>query len=189
MAKISRLTRTQVSPETGEIYDRYMRQRGNVPNMFRTVAHRPEIFQTMIAHFEAILNTGTLSTKLKELVIVRTSQINHCSYCLASHTKICAKLGWTEDQLANLADYESRNDFSPAEKLALRLAEQMTRNERPLSDEEFAALRAHYSEGEIVELMTACGLFNYFNRFNNLLDMESTRTEPAPAESNQVAVP
>ena len=85
MPRLSRLSRKQVSESTGEIYDRYMRQRGNVPNMFRTIAHRPEILATMIAHFEAILNTGTLPTRLKELVIVRTSQLNACEYCLASH--------------------------------------------------------------------------------------------------------
>lgn len=176
MPKISRLGRNQVTAETGEIYDRYTRQRGSVPNMFRTVAHRPEIFQTMIAHFEAILNTGTLTTKLKELVIIRTSQLNHCDYCLASHSRIGVKLGWTQDQLDHLAEYQTRADFTPAEKAALQLAEQMTQNERPLSDDELAELCTHYSEGEIVELMAAIGLFNYFNRFNNLLDMEPTNS-------------
>lgn len=63
--RISRLERDQVTAETGVIYDRYLQQRGNVPNMFRTVAHRPEIFQTMIAHFEAVLHTGTLPLKLR----------------------------------------------------------------------------------------------------------------------------
>ena len=76
MTRISRLGRRDVNEVVGEIYDRYVRQRGNVPNMFRTVAHRPEILQTMIAHMEAVLNTGTLPPSLKELVIVRTSQIN-----------------------------------------------------------------------------------------------------------------
>ncbi len=174
MPKISRLERDQVPPETGAIYDRYMQQRGNVPNMFRTVAHRAEIFQTMIAHFEAILNTGTLSTKLKELVIIRTSQLNHCSYCLASHARIGLRLGWSEEQIEHLAEYAGRTDFTAAEKAALWLAEVMTRNERPLTNAEMARLREHYSEGEIIELLAAIGLFNYFNRFNNLLDMEST---------------
>ncbi len=179
MSRISHISRNDAPPQVLEIYDRYMRQRGNVPNMFRTVAHRPEIFETMIAHFEAILNTGTLSTKLKELAIVRTSQLNHCEYCLASHTRICKKLGWSGDQLEHLADYEIRSDFTAAEKAALRLVEQMTANERPLSDEEFQGLRQHYSEGEIIELMAAIGLFNYFNRFNNLLEMELTTTPVA----------
>lgn len=174
--KISRLTREEVTAETGEIYDRYMQQRGNVPNMFRTVAHRPEIFQTMIAHFEAVLNTGTLPLKLKELVIVRTSQLNRCSYCLASHSRICRKLGWADEQLVNLADFATRDDFTPAEKTALQLAEWMTRNEGPLTEEQWQEVRDVYSEGEVVELMAAIGLFNYFNRFNNLLDMEATAT-------------
>ena len=172
--RISRLDRDQVKAETGAIYDRYLQQRGNVPNMFRTVAHRPEIFQTMIAHFEAVLHTGTLPLKLKELAIVRTSQLNQCSYCLASHSRICKKLGWSEDQLVNLADYAERTDFTHQEKVALQLAEWMTRNEGPLSDEQWQQVRDVYSEGEIVELMAAIGLFNYFNRFNNLLDMEPT---------------
>jgi uncharacterized peroxidase-related enzyme len=180
MPRISRLSRTEVSSHSGEIYDRYIQQRGNVPNMFRTVAHRPQIFETMIAHFEAVLNTGTLPLKLKELVIVRTSQLNSCEYCLASHSRICRKLGWNEDQLVHLEDYSKRDDFTVAEKVALRLAELMTRNVRPLTDEEWLEIREFYSEGEVVELMSAIGLFNYFNRFNNLLDMETT--SPAAAQ-------
>lgn len=173
--RIPRLGRDAVSPETSAIYDRYMQQRGNVPNMFRTVAHRPEIFQTMIAHFEAVLQTGTLPLKLKELAIVRTSQLNHCEYCLSSHTRICKKLGWNDDQLTNLENYALRDDFTLREKTALRLAELMTRNERPFTDAEWQEMRDVFSEGEVVELMCAIGLFNYFNRFNNLLDMESTQ--------------
>ncbi len=172
--KISRLDRNQVTAETGEIYDRYMQQRGNVPNMFRTVAHRPEILQTMIAHFEAILHTGTLPLKLKELAIVRTSQLNRCDYCLASHSRICKKLGWNDDQLIHLADYADRTDFTHQEKVALQLAEWMTRNEGPLTEEQWEQVRDVFSEGEVVELMAAIGLFNYFNRFNNLLEMEPT---------------
>ena len=80
MPRIVRLEKDQVDPECAKIYDVYMQERGNVPNMFRTAAHRPEIFRTMIAHFRAVMNTGTLPAKLKELVIVRTSQINRCEY-------------------------------------------------------------------------------------------------------------
>ncbi|HET7205915.1 MAG TPA: carboxymuconolactone decarboxylase family protein [Terriglobales bacterium] len=78
--RISRLDRSEVDTSTAEIYDAYMKERGNVPSMFRTVAHRPEILRTMIAHFRAVMSTGAVSAKLKELVIVRTSQINRCEY-------------------------------------------------------------------------------------------------------------
>ena len=175
MARISRLDRSEVTPEMAVLYDKAFQQRGNVPNMFRVMAHRPEIFATMQAHFAAVLNTGTVPTKLKELIIVRTSQVNDTPYCLASHMILAKGLGWSEDQLNHLAEWSEREDFTAAEKAALRLAETVTRNPHAVSDDQFAELRSLYSEGEIVELLCAIGLFNYFNRFNNALKMEPTK--------------
>jgi alkylhydroperoxidase family enzyme len=77
--------------------------------------------------------------------------------------------------LAHLEDWPQREDFTAAEKAALRLAETVTRDAHSLSDEQFSELRGFYSEGEIVELLCAIGLFNYFNRFNNALQMEATK--------------
>jgi uncharacterized peroxidase-related enzyme len=187
MSRISRLDRSEVTPDLAALFDKVFAQRGNVPNMFRVMAHRPEIFATMQAHFGAVLNTGTVSTKLKELIIVRTSQVNQTPYCLASHTILAKSLGWSDDQLAHLSEWSRRDDFTPAEKAAIRLAETVTRDAHAVTDEEFAELRSFYSEGEIVELLCAIGLFNYFNRFNNALKMEPTKPGEggctAPAES------
>lgn len=190
MSRISRLDRSKVTPDLQTLFDKVFAQRGNVPNMFRVMAHRPEIFATMQAHFGAVLNTGTVSTRLKELIIVRTSQVNDTPYCLASHTILARNLGWTDDQLAHLADWPNRTDFSPAEKAALRLAETVTRDAHDVTDEQFAELQSFYSEGEIVELLCAIGLFNYFNRFNNALHMEPTKSGEggcAPLEAPEVA--
>jgi alkylhydroperoxidase family enzyme len=78
--RIRALNRSEVDEQSQGIFDHYLKARGNVPNMFRTFAHRPEILRTMIAHFRAVMETGTVPAKLKELVIVRTSQINRCEY-------------------------------------------------------------------------------------------------------------
>jgi len=78
--RIPRLDKSEVDAQTGEIFDQLEQERGKVPNMFRTVAHRPEILRTLFAHWRAVLRTGTVPLKLKELVIVRTSQINRCDY-------------------------------------------------------------------------------------------------------------
>ena len=185
MSRISKLNRSEVTPDLATLFDKVFAQRGNVPNMFRVMAHRPEIFATMQAHFGAVLNTGTVSTKLKELIIVRTSQVNDTPYCLASHTILARGLGWTDDQLQNLAAWQQREDFTSAEKAALRLAETVTRDAHAVTDEQFAELRTYYSEGEIVELLCAIGLFNYFNRFNNALKMEPTK----PGEGGVAAHP
>jgi len=83
--------------------------------------------------------------------------------------------GWTEDQIEHLAEFESRPEFSPAEKAALRFAERLTLDSNHVDDESFAELRRYFDEGEIIELSAAIGLFNYFNRFNNALKMEPTK--------------
>ena len=83
--------------------------------------------------------------------------------------------GWTDDQIDNLADFEQRTDFSDKEKVALRLAERVTHDAHTVDNEFWQELRRHFDEGEVVELLAAIGLFNYFNRFNDALEMEPTK--------------
>ena len=67
----------------------------------------------------------------------------------------------------------------------------MTRDANALSDEQFEELRTFFSEGEIVELLCAIGLFNYFNRFNDALRMEPTKPGEggrAPAVQQEAGV-
>ena len=91
------------------------------------------------------------------------------------------RLGWSEDQIQNLGDFEKRTDFTPAEKAALRLAEIETLRPHDFSDDMWNDLRQHFDEGEIVELTAAIGLFNYFNRANDVLKMDPTKPgEGAP---------
>ncbi len=75
----------------------------------------------------------------------------------------------------DLANADQRTDFTPKEKIALRVAERLTRDQHSLDDALFAELRQQYDEAAVVELIAAIGLFNYFNLFNNALKMEPTK--------------
>lgn len=83
--------------------------------------------------------------------------------------------GWSDDLLQNLASFEDRTVLTAKEKAALRLAEKETLDPRGVDEAQWAELREHFDEGEIVELLAAIGLFNYFNRFNDVLHMEPTK--------------
>ena len=80
MSRLNRLSRSEVSDDVREIYERVGAQRGNVPNMFRVYAHRPQILKTMMAHLDAVTNTGTVPVRTKELVATLVSRLNHCEY-------------------------------------------------------------------------------------------------------------
>ncbi len=80
MARIRPLEPDEVGPETSALFESFRQERGAIPNMFRTLALRPEIAVTAAAHMRAILSTGTVETRLKEMLAVRVSQINDCAY-------------------------------------------------------------------------------------------------------------
>jgi alkylhydroperoxidase family enzyme len=80
MARLTKLTKDQVTPEVRAKFTEIGQQRGNVPNMFRVYAHRPEILKTMMAHLHAVTNSGTVPVRTKELVATLVSRINGCEY-------------------------------------------------------------------------------------------------------------
>lgn len=80
MARLTKLTKDEVTPEIRARFTEIGRQRGNVPNMFRVYAHRPEILQTMLAHMHAVTNSGTVPVRTKELVATLVSRLNDCEY-------------------------------------------------------------------------------------------------------------
>ena len=77
--------------------------------------------------------------------------------------------------LDELWDYARNPKFTDAERAALDAAVAMTREPRGLPDSVWDGLRKHYDDGQIVEIVCAIGLFNYFNRVNNALQTEVTK--------------
>ena len=69
-----------VGPEVRAIFETYLRERGNIPNMFRTVGARPRHLVTLIEHFRTVMSEGTVPPLLKELLSVRVSHTNQCRY-------------------------------------------------------------------------------------------------------------
>jgi alkylhydroperoxidase family enzyme len=80
MPRLTRLDKTQVRDDVRELYTNVGAQRGNVPNMFRVYAHRPEILKTMVAHMQAVTNSGTVAVRTKELIATLVSRLNRCEY-------------------------------------------------------------------------------------------------------------
>jgi alkylhydroperoxidase family enzyme len=78
--RVPRLAPDDVEGPTRAIFDAFVQQRGNVPNLFRVAAHRPPIVQTLHAHMQAVMGPGEVSVLLKELLSVRVSLINDCEY-------------------------------------------------------------------------------------------------------------
>jgi len=79
--------------------------------------------------------------------------------------------------LDELWDYARSERFTKAERAALAAAVAMTREPRAIPDAVWDDLRAHFEDGQIVEIVCTIGLFNYFNRVNNALRIEITKSQ------------
>jgi len=87
---------------------------------------------------------------------------------------LARRFGATDAELAAL-EKGDLSVFGPRERAALQFAEKLTLDSNHVGDEAFAELRRHFDEGETVEIAAVAGIFNYFNRFNNALQIEPTK--------------
>lgn len=78
--RVPRLDTSEVGNETRAMFERFQKARGNVPNLFRVLAHREPVGETLAAHMTAVMGPGTVPVLLKELLSVRVSLINNCEY-------------------------------------------------------------------------------------------------------------
>ncbi|MBD9399459.1 MULTISPECIES: carboxymuconolactone decarboxylase family protein [unclassified Pseudomonas] len=124
----------------------------------------PDIYKGLLATKKA-LAASSLGLPLIELVNLRISQINGCSFCLEMHAKALRDGGTPAAKLDSLAGWRISAHFSDAERAALAWAESLTdiaHTHAP--DDVFEPLKAHFTDVQISDLTYAVALMNAFNR-------------------------
>jgi AhpD family alkylhydroperoxidase len=126
----------------------------------------PKPFQLLVQLSHSV-REGRLGKRLVDLVYLRVSQINGCAYCIDMHWADLIKLDVEPRHLNAVAGWREAPFFSERERAALQWAEIVTAiPQRDPSDADFAALQAHFDEGEIAELGFAISAINGWNRLN-----------------------
>ena len=115
----------------------------------------------------ATLQKSGLPKELVDLAYLRVSQINGCAFCIDMHTSDLIKSGLAVSKLVLVPVWHDAGGvFSARERAALAWAEAVTRvAETGVSDAEYAAAKAEFSDKELADLTYAIGLMNAFNRF------------------------
>jgi AhpD family alkylhydroperoxidase len=178
LARVRLLEREEAAPEAAALYDALVAQRGVVPNMFKALAHRPEVAQGVAGFLKPLLSDGALSGWYKELVAVRVSIWHESEYAIRAHSISARKKGASDEQIAGMLNFEE-GAYSEKEKLGFRLADLLHRGPRAVDDEFHAKLQAAFSEGEIVELFLTAAAFEMFPRFVDGLRLPVTQIPAA----------
>lgn len=141
------------TPELKDFYERVSRasQGLGVLNVFKTMAHSPELMQSWWSMMALLFSQLKLDPRLRELAILRLFKLRRSPYGYAHHVRIGKQVGVTDEQLAQMDSYATSDAFSGLDKRVLEYTDAVT-NLEERSRDLAAGLREHLSEQEVVEL-------------------------------------
>jgi uncharacterized peroxidase-related enzyme len=177
MSRVKPLERKSV-PELEPVLGQTEKRMGFLPNSQLIMAYKPKLLQGFAALAAGVQDPANkTSRQLRALVGHMASRSAGCMYCIA-HTGDGAHHADVEDRkLQAIWQYETSPLFSEAERAALRFAQGAAQVPNAVTDADFAALRKHFSDEEIVELVGVIAFFGFLNRWNDTL---ATELEPVP---------
>ena len=146
---------------------------GFVPNVFLTLAHRPDEFRAFVAYHDALMEKeGGITKAEREMIVVATSGANGCPYCVVAHgaiLRIRARNPLISDQVAT--NYR-KADISPRQKAMLDFAFKVALKSAEVGDDDFAELRSHgFSDEDIWDIGAITAFFALSNRMANMISM------------------
>ena len=154
---------------------------GFVPNSQRIMAHKPELVSAYNELGKAVMlqTDQSIPGDLKYMIANASSLAAGCQYCQA-HTGGASNLrGVDGEKVASIFEFETSDLFSEAEKSALRFAQAASAVPNMATDEDFEDLRKHFTEYQIVEIVSVVSMFGFLNRWNDTL---ATPLEDEPIE-------
>jgi uncharacterized peroxidase-related enzyme len=146
---------------------------GFIPNVFLTLAFRPDEFRAFFAYHDALMEKdGGLSKAEREMIVVATSAANQCQYCVIAHgaiLRIRAKNPLLADQIA--VNYR-KADITPRQRAMLDFAMKVSQEAQLVSEADFAALAAHgLSDDDVWDIAAISAFFALSNRMANVTAM------------------
>lgn len=206
MAHIAPADRS-AEPDLAGVFAAVENSMGFLPNSMLTMAHMPQLpmafmmltsvvfgadLKTLMAAFaDSVPHQGeaeaNLPPSLVQLIAFAGSVASGCRYCQAHTSHSAHRLGESEDKLAHVLEYETHPEFSAAERavVALALAAGRVPNEAEASH--FDALKAHFSDRQIVQIVAVIAMFGFLNRWNDTMATE-LETSPVTFAERALAV-
>lgn len=146
---------------------------GFIPNVFLVLAHRPDEFRAFFAYHDALMDKpGNLTKAEREMIVVATSNLNQCQYCVIAHgaiLRIRAKDPLIADQVA--VNYR-KADITDRQKAMLDFAVRVSTEAYKVSESDFATLKSHgFTEEDIWDIAAISAFFGLSNRLANVTSM------------------
>ncbi len=166
--KIELLEKEHVAESVRPIFEGMEKKAGRVINMYKVMAHKPNVLAPFLEFYKQVWAPGALDPKIKELAYLRTSIMNGCTYCSRAHTASAKKRGVTDEQVQALKEPggSNRDIFTEEERAAIQFAEQLTAWPAAIQPADLETLGKFFNIEQIEELVLTIATANLTNRFN-----------------------
>ena len=148
---------------------------GFVPNVFLTLARRPDEFRAFFAYHDALMlkESPALNKAEREMIVVATSGANDCLYCVVAHGAILRVYTKNPRIADQVAINHRKAEITPKQRAMLDFALKVCLHSNAIDDADFAALRAHgFSDDDIWDIGAISAFFGLSNRLANLSSMQ-----------------
>ena len=145
---------------------------GFTPNDALAMARRPEMLRGVTAMVMGVYGPGEVEPELKRLVGYIASTAAGCVYCQQHTAHGAIARGVEAEKLRAAWEYETSELFTAPERAAMRVAHLGSLTPSQVSDADFAALRAHFTDGQVVEIVGVISMFGFLNRWNAVMATE-----------------
>ena len=173
---ISRFPVPELKELPEDIRDRILavqEKTGFVPNVFLVLAHRPDEFRAFIAYHDALMEKeGGLTKGEREMIVVTTSGLNQCIYCVVAHGAILRIREKNPLLAEQLATNYRKADITPRQKVMLDFAVKVSLSSYEVSNSDIEEMRQHgFSMEDIWDIGAISALFSLSNRMADLTSM------------------
>ncbi len=171
MARVRDVAIDEVPAEAQPVYQRFADEYGPFLNQVKVFAHRPIALRHIMGMLLEMADEPILDKRHLEIAIVTVSALNRCDYCVAHHGPRLLDFGLSSETIEKILQ-EDCPGLTPLDLLVRDYAAQITRDHNRVRDSQFDALRAHFSEAQMVELTLRITLCTFFNKFNDVMQLE-----------------
>lgn len=140
-------------------------------NRLKINTAEPAGYRAMIALEKYIESTG-LTTRHKDLIKIRASQINGCAFCVDMHTADARKAGETERRIYNISVWHESPFFDEQERAILALTEEVTLITGRVSDETYKKAAELFDEKYLSQVIMAIITINAWNRIGVTTELQ-----------------
>ena len=169
MSRLAEIREQDATGKAAEIFGGIKKAMGKVPNAYLTIGgHSPESLQQALAH-NAMLHKGSLNAKELETINLAVSEATGCDYCLAAHSMMAKKAGFSSEQIRDLrrAEYAEDDHLDALAKFSQTLV--TTTGTLPEADV-VALLDAGFSDRQVIEAISAISAILFTNMVNRVND-------------------